>query len=111
MSALFLIPCGALAIAIVAIVVLVALLDWASAPRGERIALCAIASGLVMAAPSRLSAGYVGLGDLVFLAGVLALVVLTYGRRIEQRARSIDAGFLGGERGPEIVTTLPRRRR
>ena len=111
MSALFLIPCIGLAVAIVAIVVMVALLDWADAPRGERIALCAIASGLVMAAPSRLSAGHVGLGDLLFLAGVLALVVLTYGRRIQRHARAIDGAFIRADRDGEIVTTLARRRR
>lgn len=111
MSLLFLSLCGLLSFALVAIVVLVVLLDWASAPRGERLALSAIASGLILAAQPRLSAGNVGLGDLIFLGGILALVVLTYGRRVAQRARSFDTPFLAGERGPEIVTTITRHRR
>jgi len=111
MSLLFLILCGILAVVLVSIVVLVVLLDWASAPRGERLALSAIASGLVLAAQPRLTAGNVGLGDMIFLGGILALVVLTYGRRIAQRAQSFDAPFLTGERGSEIVTTIARTRR
>lgn len=91
--------CGGLASAIVTIVVLVALLDWAHAPRPERIALAVIASGLVWAAPGRLAAGGVGLGDLVLLGGVLALVILTYGRRIARHADQVD-GQLDGRAGP-----------
>ncbi|WP_309629612.1 hypothetical protein [Brevundimonas sp.] len=111
MTLLFLSLCGVLAISIVSIVVLVALFDWASAPKGERLALSAIASGLLMAAHPRLSAGNVGMGDLIFLGGILALVVFTYGRRLAQRAQRHTPPFLAGDRGPEIVTTIARTRR
>ncbi len=91
--------CGGLVAAIVTIVVLVALLDWAHAPRGERVALTTIAAGLVWAAPGRFAAGGVGLGDLVLLGGVLALVLITYGRRVARHADQVD-GKVDGRAGP-----------
>ena len=91
--------CGGLAAAIVMIFVLVTLLDWAAATRGERMAMSWIAGGLIWAAPSRLHAGGVGLGDLIFLAGVLALIVVTYTRRILRHVDELD-GKLDGQVGP-----------
>ncbi|MEW6020169.1 MAG: hypothetical protein AB1760_19090 [Pseudomonadota bacterium] len=91
--------CGGLASAIVTIFVLVTLLDWAEATRGERMAMGAIAGGLVWAAPDRLHAGGVGLGDLIFLAGVLALIVVTYTRRILRHVDQLD-GKADGRAGP-----------
>lgn len=84
--ALFLL-CGLAAAATIAVVVLVAVFDWAHASRAERLALGSIAGGMVWAAPSRFAAGGLTLGDLLLLAGVLALVLLTYGRRL---ARHVD---------------------
>lgn len=82
--------CGGLASAIVTVFVLVTILDWASATRGERMSMGVIAGGLLWAAPGRLHAGGVGLGDVIFLAGVLALIVVTYTRRILEHADAMD---------------------
>lgn len=99
MNLVLILICGALASAIVTIFVLVTILDWAEASRGERLALALISGGLVWAAPGRLEAGGVGLGDVVFLVGVLALVVVTYTRRILEHADQLD-GKADGKLGP-----------
>ncbi|MDP2214991.1 hypothetical protein [Phenylobacterium sp.] len=91
--------CGALASSIVCIFVLVTILDWAEATLGERLAMGVIAGGLIWAAPGRLGAGGVGLGDVIFLAGVLALIVITYTRRILEHADELD-GRADGKVGP-----------
>lgn len=91
--------CGALASSIVCIFVLVTILDWATSTMGERLAMGVIAGGLIWAAPGRLHAGGVGLGDVIFLAGVLALIIVTYTRRILEHADQMD-GQADGKLGP-----------
>ncbi len=95
MSAALVVACAAIAALTVAAVVVVAVLDWAHAPRSERLAISAIGAGLTWGAPGRLAAGGVGLGDLVLLIGVFALIAVVYGRRLALRADQLD-GVLDG---------------
>lgn len=86
------VACLILAIAIVAVVVAVALLGCAGhlAP-GTRLALCALAAGLVWAGPGRFQADPgPGLGDLLFLAGVAGVLACVYGRALLRRVDALD---------------------
>jgi len=84
--------CALLAATIVAIVVMVAVLDWAGdQPLVRRLALYALAGGLVWAGPSRFAA-HPGpnLGDLMFLLAVGALLLMAYGRGLADHADPWD---------------------
>lgn len=64
----------------------------------QRLGLCALAAGMAAAAPGRWSAGGVGWGDVLFLAGILAALVGTHGAAAYRRADALD-GVLDGRIG------------
>ncbi len=75
---------------IVAVVVLTALMGWGDrVTRYQRIGLCVMASGLILAAPSRYMQG-VGLADLMFLSGIATTLIARHWRHILQRADRLD---------------------
>lgn len=111
MSAALVVVCAAITALTVGAVILIAVLDWAHAPRLERLAISAIGAGLTWAGPGRLAAGGVGLGDLILLVGVLALVGLVYGRRLVSRADELDGVRDGRLRLLRHAARPPIRRR
>ena len=99
--------CVLLAAAVVAVVVAVALAGWAGAvPRLQRLALAAIAAGLVWAGPDRFSGRPPGFGDLVLLAGVLAYIVAVYGRQLRAHLDAMDGKADGRIDGAALANRL-----
>lgn len=98
--------CGLLAAVIVVVVVLAALMGWGEqVTRCQRYGLCIMASGLILAAPSRYSQG-IGLADLMFLAGIAVALVSRHWRGILKRADCLD----GVEDGRVRLSSLARAR-
>lgn len=80
-----------LAAAVVLMVFLIALLGWGGRIRTlERVGLCMMAAGLLWAGPARFLGQPAGLGDLMFLAGLLTLLWAIYGRAVWNRADALD---------------------
>lgn len=80
-----------IAAAVVAGVLLVALLDRRTPmPRGERLGWCMVAGGLVWAGPARFLGQPAGLGDLLFLAGVLVVLLAVHGAAMLKKADALD---------------------
>jgi hypothetical protein len=73
-----------LAVLIVSSAVVVAILDWAGhLPTSERLALNAVAAGLLWTSPAWLNGHrLVSVGDTLFLAGVTLLMVARYWRAV-----------------------------
>lgn len=89
-----------LAGAVVAVIVVVALLGWGGEVGAvQRFGLCAIAAGLAWAGPARALGVEPGLGDLLFLAGLLAYLLSRYGLPIFRRLDRLD-GRADGRIGP-----------
>lgn len=90
---------AALAAGVVAVVLAIVLLDRRTAPpRGQRIGLSMMAGGLLWAGPSRMLGGSPGMGDLVFLLGLLILLLALYGGQMVKRVDAID-GRIDGRLG------------
>lgn len=90
---------AALAACVVAVALMTVLFDCRTAPpRGQRIGLSMMAAGLLWAAPARMMGGSPGLGDLVFLLGLLVLLLALYGRQLGRRVDAID-GHIDGRLG------------
>ena len=88
-----------LAACVVGVVLLIVLFDRRTAPpRGQRIGLSMMAAGLLWAAPARMMGGAPGLGDLVFLLGLLILLLALYGGPLARRADALD-GRIDGRLG------------
>lgn len=91
-----------IAIAVVSLVVLVAILGWGGAvSQPQRIGLCAMAAGLLWAGPARALGMGVGLGDVLFLAGLLGYLVATYGKALFSHIDGLDGqrdGKIGAPR-------------
>lgn len=76
---------------VVAVVFVVALLGWGGkVGRTQRYALCTIAAGLAWAGPARALGMAPGPGDLLFLSGLLAYLLATYGPPIFRHMDSLD---------------------
>lgn len=80
-----------LAAAVVGGVLLVALFDRQNPmSRAQRIGWCLLAAGLLWAGPSRFLGRPAGLGDLVFLLGVLILLLALHGPAILRKVDGLD---------------------
>lgn len=98
--------CGLLAVVIVVVVVLAALMGWGErVTRCQRYGLCIMASGLILAGPSRYAQG-LGLADLMFLSGIALALVARHSRSILKRADCLD----GIEDGRVTLSHLARAR-
>ena len=87
--------CGLLAVVIVAVVFLAALMGWGDrVTRCQRYGLCVMASGLILAAPSRYVQG-VGLADLMFLLGLAVYLLNRHLKFILRRADALDGAHDG----------------
>lgn len=82
--------CALLAIVVVAIVMMSALMGWgARVTACQRWGLCTMASGLVLAAPSRYAQG-VSFADLMFLGGLCLYLLARNIKFILRRADALD---------------------
>lgn len=90
---------AALAAGVVALVLAIVLLDRRTAPpRGQRLGLSMMAGGLLWAGPQRMLGGSPGMGDLVFLLGLLILLLTLYGGQLSRRVDAVD-GRMDGRLG------------
>lgn len=88
-----------LAACVVAAVLAVVLFDRRTAPpRGQRVGLTLMAAGLLWAAPARMLGGAPGLGDAIFLLGLLILLLALYGARLIRGVDALD-GHVDGRLG------------
>lgn len=84
---------------VVGVALMTVLFDRRTAPpRGQRIGLSMMAAGLLWAAPARMMGGSPGLGDLIFLLGLLILLLALYGGQLARRVDAID-GHIDGRLG------------
>jgi hypothetical protein len=88
-----------LAAAVVGAALLIVLFDRRTAPpRAQRVGLSMMAAGLLWAAPARMLGGSPGLGDLIFLLGLLVLLAALYGARLVRGLDAVD-GHVDGRLG------------
>lgn len=82
----------------------VVLMVWGQArlSLGQRVGLCALASGLAWSGPARFLGHDPGLADLLFLAGILINLLATHGRSLLYAADRID-GREDGKVGPVVI--------
>lgn len=89
--------------AVVVLVVLTALMGWAGRlKRSQRISLCAMAAGLLWAGPARFLGYAPGIGDLMFVFGLLGHLWDVYGPALLIKADSLD-GQVDGKLGQVVV--------
>lgn len=80
-----------LAACVIGVVLMIVLFDRRTAPpRAQRVGLSMMAGGLLWAAPSRMLGGSPGLGDLIFLLGLLVLLLALYGGHLVRRVDGLD---------------------
>jgi len=109
MSALLNVVAAVLAAVVVGVVLLACLFDR-TGPQGrlQRLSLCMMAGGLLWAAPARLLGYPPGLGDLMFLGGLSALLLRLYGAGIWAALDGLD-GELDGLVDIQAVVERSRR--
>ncbi len=92
--------------AIVILICLAGIMGWTGrAGRLDRIGLCVMGAGLVWAGPARALDQPAGLGDLLFVSGLLLHLWAVYGPGLWQKADGLDGKVDG------IVSWPPRRAR
>lgn len=90
---------------VVLIIALVALFGWGGLlTLPQRLGLAAIAAGIVWAGPGRALGREPGLGDALWLLGLLVYLVLTYGPKLFERADGLD-GAVDGRLAGRLKTT------
>lgn len=93
---------------LIAMVVVVLMIGWGGRLTcAQRVGLCTMTAGLVWAGPSRFLGHPPGLGDLVFVSGILISLVATHGRAIWRTADGLD-GVLDGRIGRPSSAFEPR---
>lgn len=102
-----------LAAAVVGLVLLVVFFDRRSpTPKAQRVGLTMMAAGLLWAGPARALGRPAGLGDVLFLSGLLVLLLSLYGAALMRGADMVDGradgriGIIPLHRG---VAPPPRR--
>ncbi|RZJ19134.1 MAG: hypothetical protein EON91_02755 [Brevundimonas sp.] len=82
---------AALAAVIVAIVALAGIVGWGGRVScAQRIGLCVMAAGLVWAGPARFMGYPPGLGDLLFVAGIVIHLGAVYGPAMWRKVDALD---------------------
>lgn len=83
-------------LAVVGMVVLTAVLGWGGAvSRWRRIGLCLTGAGLVLAGPGRLLGYDPGVGDLIFLSGLVIHLTALYGHAWWRKIDGLDGAVDG----------------